>query len=72
MKRSIIVLLLWLYLQVPDNDTTIDTTGADLADGIGGTRICADSADRVLVNSLELSVVDGFAAEVHLSEHVES
>jgi hypothetical protein len=65
-------LLLQLYLQVPDNDTTIDTAGADLADGVRGTRICADGADGVLVDSLELSVVDSLAAEVHLSKHVES
>jgi hypothetical protein len=65
-------LLLLLYLQVPDNDTAIDTTGADLADGIGRACICADSTDGVLVDSLELSVVNGLAAEIHLSEHVES
>jgi hypothetical protein len=31
----IVVIVVLLYLQVPDNNTTIDTTGADLADGIG-------------------------------------
>lgn len=71
-KGGIIVLLLLLYLQVPDNDTTVDATGADLSNGIRRTRVCADSADRVLVDGLELSVIDGLAAEIHLSKHVES
>lgn len=61
-----------MYLQVPDDDAAIDTAGADLADGIGRACVCADSADGVLVDSLELSVVNGLAAKVHLSKHVES
>lgn len=65
-------MLLWLYLQVPNNDATVDAAGADLSDAIRRTRVCADSADGVLVDGLELSVVNGFAAEVHLSKHVES
>jgi hypothetical protein len=70
--KGFLVLFLELYLQIPDDNTTVDTTGADLANGIGRTSICADSADRILVDSLELCIVNDFAAEVHLSEHIES
>lgn len=70
--ESIVISLSKAYLQVPNNDATIYTAGADLADGIGRTGISADSADRVLVDSLELRVINSFATEVHLSEHIES
>lgn len=58
-------------LQVPHNNATIDTTGAELTDSIRRTGVSTDSADRILVNSLELRVINGLAAKVHLSEHVE-
>jgi len=69
---SIVISLSKSYLQVPNNDAAVYTAGADLADGIGSTGVSANSADGILVNSLELRVIDGFAAKVHLSEHVES
>lgn len=61
-----------VYLQVPDNDATVDAAGANLSDSIRRTSICANSADGVLVDGLKLSVVDGFTTEIHLSKHVES
>jgi hypothetical protein len=73
-NRKIVVVLSFNYMQrleAPHNDASVNTTGADLPDGAGRTRVGTDGADGVLVDSVEVSVINSLAPKIHLSEHVE-
>lgn len=56
---------------VPDNDSTVDTTGAEFPHSISTTLIHPNGADGVLMRGVKLSVVLGLALQVHLFEHLQ-
>lgn len=60
------------HLQIPNNDSAINTTSADLANTIRRARVFPDRANGVLVNRLQLRVVLCLSSKIHLSEHIES
>lgn len=58
------------FLNIPDNNPSINTARADLGDLAASFLVAAQHLDSVLVGCLQLRVVLDLALQIHLPEHV--